>query len=67
MASAVMWGTLVLCGAGAIVSAWVIGAVGHCRPTDAAVRAKRGLLLSLAAALLIGVAIPLVNASYGIA
>ena len=44
-----------------------LGAVGHCRPTDAAVRAKRGLLLSLAGALLIGVAIPLVNASYGIA
>ena len=67
MASAIMWGALVLCGGGAIISAWVIGAVGHCRPTVAAVRAKRALLLSLAGALLIGMAIPLVNASYGIA
>ena len=67
MVNAIMWGALVLCGAGAIVSAWVIGAVGHCRPTVAAVRAKRALLLSLAGALLIGVAIPLVNTSYGIA
>jgi hypothetical protein len=67
MVSAILWWAVILCGVSAIASAWAIGAGGHCGPTDKAVRAKRWLLLSLAAALLIGVAIPLVNASYGIA
>jgi hypothetical protein len=61
-----MWGALILCGAGALISGGVMAFANHSSRPDLSVRAKTGLLWALAGAFLIGVAIPLVNAFYGI-
>ena len=62
-----MWGALILCGGGAILSGGVMAFANHSSRPDLSVRAKTGMLWALGGAFLIGVAIPLVNAFYGIA
>ena len=62
-----MWGALILCGAGALLSAGTMAFANHSSRPDLSVRAKTGLLWALGGAFLIGVAIPLVNAFYGLA
>ncbi|MFC0080948.1 hypothetical protein ACFFRE_02090 [Aciditerrimonas ferrireducens] len=62
-----MWGALILCGAGALISGGVMAFANHSARPDLSVRAKTGMLWSLGGAFLVGVAIPLVNAFYHIA
>ena len=62
-----MWGALILCGAGALISGGVMAFANHSSRPDLSVRAKTGMLWALGGAFLIGVAIPLVNAFYGLA
>lgn len=63
----VMWGALVLCAAGAMVSGGVVAFANHTGRPDLSIRAKTSMLWSLAGGFLIGAAIPLVNAFFGIA
>jgi hypothetical protein len=61
-----MFVALSICGASAIVGGAALAYANHSARPDLAVRAKSGLLWALAGAFLIGIAIPLVNAFYGL-
>jgi hypothetical protein len=61
-----MFLALSICGASAIVGGAALAYANHSARPDLAVRAKSGLLWALAGAFLIGIAIPLVNAFYGL-
>ncbi len=62
-----MWGSLIVCAMGAIVAGGAMG-IGHVseRPHVAA-RGKTGLIWALIGAVVIGAAIPLVNAAFAAA
>jgi hypothetical protein len=62
----IMWIALAVCGASAVIGGGTMAFAHHSARPDLAVRAKTGLLWALAGAFLIGVAIPLVNALYGL-
>jgi hypothetical protein len=61
-----MFLALTLCGASAILSGATLAYAHHTARPDLAVRAKVGMVWALAGAFLIGIAIPLVNAFYGL-
>ena len=61
-----MFIALAICGASAIIGGATLAYANHSARPDMAVRAKSGLLWALAGAFLIGIAIPLVNAFYGL-
>ena len=61
-----MFVALAICGASAIIGGASLAYANHSARPDMAVRAKSGLLWALAGAFLIGIAIPLVNAFYGL-
>lgn len=61
-----MFLALAICGASAIIGGATLAYANHSARPDMAVRAKSGLLWALAGAFLIGIAIPLVNAFYGL-
>ena len=61
-----MYIALTVCGASAIIGGGALAFAHHSSRPDMAVRAKTGMLWALAGAFLIGIAIPLVNAVYGL-
>ena len=61
-----MWGALVICVTGAITSGAVVAFANHSGRPDLSVRAKTGILWSLAGAFIIGIAVALVNAFFGL-
>jgi hypothetical protein len=61
-----MFIALTICASSAILSGATVAYAHHTSRPDLAVRAKAGLLWALAGAFLIGIAIPLVNAFYGL-
>ncbi len=61
-----MFLALTLCGASAIFSGATLAYAHHTARPDLAVRATVGMVWALASAFLIGIAIPLVNAFYGL-
>ena len=61
-----MFMALSICGASAVIGGATLAYANHSARPDMAVRAKSGLLWALAGAFLIGIAIPLVNAFYGL-
>ena len=62
-----MYLALTICGCSAILSGATLAYAHHTARPDLAVRAKVGMVWALAGAFLIGIAIPLVNAFYGLA
>jgi len=61
-----MYLALTVCGASAIMSGATLAYAHHTSRPDLAVRAKVGVMWALGGAFLIGIAIPLVNAFYGL-
>jgi hypothetical protein len=61
-----MFIALSICASSAILSGATVAYAHHTSRPDLAVRAKVGVLWALGGAFLIGIAIPLVNAFYGL-
>ena len=61
-----MFGSLSICGASAIIGGATLAYANHSARPDMAVRAKSGLLWALGGAFLVAIAIPLVNSFYGL-
>jgi hypothetical protein len=61
-----MFLSLTICAASAILSGATLAYAHHTSRPDLAVRAKVGMLWALGGAFLIGIAIPLINAFYGL-
>jgi len=61
-----MYVALSVCAASAIMGGATLAYANHTARPDLAVRAKSGLLWALGGAFIIGIAVPLVNAFYGL-
>ena len=61
-----MYIALAVCGASAVIGGGTLAFAHHSARPDLAARAKMGLLWAIAGAFVIGIAIPLVNAVYGL-
>lgn len=61
-----MYVALSVCAISAILGGTTLAYANHTARPDLAVRAKSGLLWALGGAFLIGIAVPLINAFYGL-
>jgi len=61
-----MYVALAVCAGSAIMGGATLAYANHTARPDLAVRAKSGLLWALGGAFIIGIAVPLVNAFYGL-